>query len=299
MAGTTVKPMAPQQYQHQHRHLYQNQRQRGVTLVELVVVLSVMAVVASIGATLVGRIVAGQQDNRSRLVLAQQADGALAQLSDALSSALPNSLRVISNAEGVWIEWVPVLEAGRYRQAPDTANADPGDPLDLQDSADNSFDVIGPALPSTVAGRDLVFGNLGNPDADAYSGNNRRAGLAVTNGGQNLSFTAAPGLSASPANPRFFVVGTPVTLACVPSAGGGQELVRYSNYGWLSVQPAASATLAAATRTRQLSGLRGCSAAYSTALVNVGLLVLRLQGGVANTDAQLELLHQVAVDNTP
>ncbi len=72
-----------------------------MTLVELVVVLSVMAVVASIGATLVRRIVASQQDNRGRLVLAQQADSALAQLNDALSNALPNSLRVTSNAEGV------------------------------------------------------------------------------------------------------------------------------------------------------------------------------------------------------
>ena len=45
-------------------------KQRGVTLVELVVVLTIMGVVASIGATLVGRIVAGQQDNRGRLVLA-------------------------------------------------------------------------------------------------------------------------------------------------------------------------------------------------------------------------------------
>ncbi len=182
---------------------------------------------------------------------------------------------------------MPVLEAGRYRQAPDAANASPGDPLDLQDSADNSFDVIGPAVPSTVAGRDLVFSNLGNPDADAYSGNNRRAGLAVNSGGQNLSFTAAPGLAANPANPRFFVVGTPITLACVPSMGSGQELLRHSNYGWLSAQPTASAALAAATRTRQLPGLRTCSAAYSTALANVGLLVLRLQGGVASTNAQL------------
>lgn len=289
MAGTAVKPVPWPT----HR------RQRGVTLVELVVVLSVMAVVASIGATLVGRIVSGQQDNRGRLVLAQQADSALSQLSDGLSNALPNSLRLTSNANGVWIEWVPVLEAGRYRQAPDTTSVDPGDPIDLQDAADNSFDVIGPALPSSVSGRDLVFGNLGTPDADAYSGNNRRAGLAWNNGGQNLSFTAAPGLAANPANARFFVVGTPVTLACVPSVGGGQELVRYSNYGWLVAQPAASAMLAAGTRTIQLLGLRSCSAAYNTALANVGLLLLRIQASAAGSEAQLELLHQVAVDNTP
>jgi prepilin-type N-terminal cleavage/methylation domain-containing protein len=51
-------------------------RDAGVTLVELVVVLTIIGLVVSIGATLVGRVVGGQQDNRGRLVLAMSADGA-------------------------------------------------------------------------------------------------------------------------------------------------------------------------------------------------------------------------------
>ena len=39
-------------------------RQSGVTLVELVVVMTLLGVMGSIGATLISRIVAGQQDNR-------------------------------------------------------------------------------------------------------------------------------------------------------------------------------------------------------------------------------------------
>ena len=79
----------------------ERRRQRGVTLVELVVVLTLMGVVASIGATLVGRIVAGQQDNRGRLVLAMMADAAVAGMADDLARALPNSLRLSSNGAGV------------------------------------------------------------------------------------------------------------------------------------------------------------------------------------------------------
>ena len=281
-----------------------NQRgnQRGVTLVELVVVLTIMAVVASLGATLVGRIVAGQQDNRGRLVLALSADAAVAALADDLARALPNSLRLTSNAAGVWMELVPVLDAGRYRAAADTVGGSPGDPLDPSDAADNSFDVIGTPLAAATAGKDIVFNNQGTSEADVYSGNNRRAAIVLASAGQHVTFTAGAALPASPAQPRFFVVATPVTLACVLQGDGSYELRRFSNYGWLAAQPVALATLAGASNSLQLGGLTGCSAAYSNALVNIGLLNLRLRAsnGVASgSNAQMELLHQLPVDNTP
>ena len=246
-----------------------------------------------------GRIVAGQQDNRGRLVLALSADAAVAGVADDLARALPNSLRLTSNAAGVWIETVPVLDAGRYRAAADTVNGSPGDPLDLEDAADNSFDVIGTALAPAMAGRDIVFNNQGTPDADVYSGNNRRAAVALASGGAHVSFTAAGALPAAPAQPRFFVVGTPLTLACVLQGDGSYELRRYAGYGWLATQPSSAAELAAASNSLQLGGLLGCSAAYSTALANIGLLNLRLSAGTAGTQARMELLHQLPVDNTP
>ena len=277
----------------------QGRRQRGVTLVELVVVLTLMGVVASIGATLVGRIVAGQQDNRGRLVLASTADVAVAGMADDLARALPNSLRLTSNAAGVWIETVPVLDAGRYRAAPDTVSGSPGDPLDLDNAADNSFDVIGTVLAAGTAGKNLVFNNQGTPDADVYSGNNRRAGIVLASGGAHVSFTAAGALPSAPAQPRFFVVDTPVTLACVLQVDGSYELRRFAAYGWLAPQPASLAALAGGSNSLQLGGLVGCSAAYSTALANIGLLNLRLSAGTPGSTARMDLLHQLPVDNTP
>ncbi len=275
------------------------QLQRGVTLVELVVVLTIMAVIASIGSTLVGRIVAGQQDNRGRLVLAMAADAAVAGLADDLARALPNSLRLTSNAAGVWVEVVPVLDAGRYRAAPDTVSGSAGDTLNPQDAGDASFDVIGTAIAATAAGKSLVFNNLGTPEADVYTGNNRRGGVVLAGAGRSLSFTAGVALPAPPAQPRFFVVDTPVTVACVLQADGSYELRRFSGYGWLATQPVAAADLSAATNRLQLGGLTGCAAAYSTALANIGLLNLRLSAGTAGTNASMQLMHQLPVDNTP
>jgi MSHA biogenesis protein MshO len=276
----------------------QSRRQHGVTLVELVVVLTIMGVVASVGATLVGRIVAGQQDNRARLVLATTADAAVAGMADDLARALPNSLRLTSNGAGVWIEIVPVLDAGRYRAAPDTVSGSPGDPLDLENAADNAFDVIGTALAASTAGKELVFNNQGTPEADVYSGNNRRGGIVLGSGGQHVTFTAAGALPAATTQPRFFVVGTPITLACVAVAGGF-ELRRYTGYGWLASQPVSAADLAGASNSLQLGGLTGCSASYSNALANIGLLILRLNAGVAGSGTAMELLHQLLLDNAP
>lgn len=276
--------------------------QRGVTLVELVVVLTIMGVVASIGATLVGRIVSGQLDNRGRLVLALSADAAVAGVADDLARALPNSLRLTSNAAGVWIETVPVLDAGRYRAAPDTASGSPGDPLNVEDAADNSFDVIGTALAAGAAGQAVVFNNQGTPDADVYIGNNRRAGIVLASAGRHVTFTAAGALPAAPAQPRFFVAASPITLACVLQGDGSYELRRFVGYGWLNPQPVSLGALAGGSNSLQLGGLVGCSAAYSSALANIGLLNLHLSAGngaASGSNARMDLLLQLPVDNTP
>ena len=272
--------------------------QRGVSLVELVVVLTIMGLIASLSATLVTRIASSQQTNRDRLILAQTADGAVARVADELQAALPNSVRVSSNAGGTWVEWVPVRDAGRWRRAVD-ATTFTGDVLDLDDAVDNGFDVVGTPLASLPAGSQLVLQNLGTPEADAYAGNNRRAGLVLGGGGTHLNFSAAGALPHSTDSQRFFIVSTPVTLACVPSTGGLWQLRRYSGYGWLAAQPNSAAALAGAGSALLLDGLGSCGASYSSALANIGLLNLRLSLGSAGSGATLDFLQQLPLDNTP
>ena len=274
--------------------------QRGTTLVELVVVMTLLGVMASIGATLVSRIVAGQQDNHGRLALAQVADGALTRIATELEVALPNSVRVTTNAAGTWVEWVPVQDAGRFRQAPDTVSGTPGDVLELGNAADNGFDTIGTALGTPGAGAQIVWSNLGSPEADAYSGTSRRGGLAVSNGGRHVNFTATTALPADSGSARFFVVGTPVTLVCRIGSDNTLQLQRVAGYGWHAAQPVSSSDLAGATSTAVLlNNLAACSAAYGTALANIGLLNLRLSVGDGISNARMDFMQQLAVDNTP
>lgn len=273
--------------------------QRGVTLVELVVVLVLMGLLASLGATLVGRLIADRQASHGRLMLALAADAAQARIADEVQNALPNSLRVVTNAAGTWIEWVPVRDAGRYRQAADTASADPGDPLDLEDPGDTSFDVVGTPLDTPAADSQLVLHNLDTPEADVYAGGNRRGSLSTSLAGRRLHFAAAGALPAGSPGARFFVAGPPVTVACVAVAGGHYELRRYAGYGWSAAQPAAEADFGTVAPVLLLGELRGCSAAYGSALANIGLLNLRLAAGDADDSAGLDFLLQLAVDNTP
>lgn len=274
-------------------------RDAGFTLVELVLVMTLLAVMGSIGATFVSRIVAGQQDNRSRLRLAQAADGAVSRLATELEGALPNSVRVTVNTGGTWIEWVPVLDAGRYRQAPDTAAGSPGDTFTPEDGSDASFDVLGPPLAAPATGAQIVWSNLGTPESDVYAGSSRRGGLSVGNGGRSVAFTATGiGLPADSGGARFFIVGTPVTVACIAS-GSTLELRRFSGYGWQAGQPASALALASASSSLLLTGLADCRGSYGTALANIGLLNLRLALLDEQTGTRLDLMQQVAVDNTP
>ncbi len=290
-ARMSLQPNAPKA---RRRHA------RGFTLVELLVVITLMGVMASLGATFVGRIVSGMQDTRARLNIAQSADAALARMSDELSASLPNSVRAVNNAAGMWVEWVPVVDAGRYRQAPDTVSGNPGDMFDPTDATDHSFDVIGSAVAATSSGQKIVFSNMGTPDSDVYSGNNRRSGVTLTGNGTNVAFTAGALLPASTTGGRFFIVGSPVSLGCSAGATAGTfDLTRYSNYGWQTNQPVAVASFTGGTATLVLSGLKSCTASYNTALANIGLLNLRLTAGDVNTAVHMDIVQQVAIDNTP
>lgn len=273
-------------------------RARGVTLVELIIVMTVVGVIASLGATLVGRLATEQQVQRGRLNLAQSADGALSQVQTLLQQALPNSLRVTSNAAGVWIEWIPLLDAGVARQAADSTGGT-GNPLDITDANDSSFDVLGVPIATPSVPAWLVFQNLGMAESDAYFGNNRRAGLSLSNGGRTVNFTPAGLVPAGNGSGRFFVVAAPQTLACRPAAGGTFELRRYTGYGWSQTQPVSDGMFTSAAISLLATGLQTCEAAYSEALANIGMLTLRVTATQGDGNARMTLIQQVALDNTP
>jgi MSHA biogenesis protein MshO len=238
----------------------------------------------------------GYVDQVHRAELTDAADLALRRIAREVQRALPNSVRV--DAAGTALEFLPVVDAGRYRAAP--AGDGSGDALDVDAPADGSFDVLGPPV-DVAAGDQLVVYNLGLPGADAYAGDNRRAltsvgsglaALAYATGGAQLPF-ASPGH-------RFHVVAAPVTFLCAPGAG---TLRRYAGYPIQAVQP----TSAAAAPLAALGGARNalladrvaeCRFAYAAdAGPRNGLVTLTLT--LAAGGERVTLLHQVHVDDSP
>ena len=279
-------------------------RPYGFTLVELVVVILLMGIVASIGATMVTSAVSGQQANRGRLVLAQSVDGTLTRIADEVRRALPNSVRVATEGTAVWVEWIPVKDVGRYRTGLTDSGA--GDPLSpdrpVEGGYDNSFDVIG-FMPQVAAQDALVFHNLGLGEADAYSLNNLRKVEQAGSGSLTFykSTLPLPGYSSAA---RFFVVDKPVSLACLPK-GDHFELRRFANYNPYTTaapqQPRDAVELRKITgvsETLLISRLASCQALYSAELGNLGVLTLNLQVS-DDSGTSMKFMQQVAVDNSP
>jgi MSHA biogenesis protein MshO len=293
-------------------------RSRGVTLIELVVAMVVLAIVLAIVAYFVLP-VRQAVDVAMRAELTDAADNALQRMSREVRLALPNSVRVTSAAGSTYLEFLPVVAAGRYRAegggpAGGTACGG-GDELSFG-VADTCFKSLGPVhnggLVSSTGNDFVVLNNFGHGFAnqDAYlnaSTNKRRVTAAAVEAGPvrlRLELNAGTFTAAEHDSPgkRFYVVpgnGTtllPVTYECT-SAG---TLLRRTGYPMTEVQ---AASFTGGTAAPLATGVTQCAFDYAANVApQVGLLTLRLGLSRARSDGGTEsvsLYHSVHVVNVP
>ena len=258
-------------------------------------VIVITGIIAGIVAVFIRAPVDAYVDSARRADLSDVADTTARRIARDLQGALPNSVRV--NGGGLFLELIPIHDAGRYRGEAGTAAAD--DPLDFTSASDTSFDVLGPPV-TIAAGDSLVVYNLGLGVADAYAAapNNRRAATAGS-GLSKVVFTATGSALpfASPGS-RFQIVGTPVSYACDL---GTRTLWRYAGYGFLANQPATLATLnglAGVSRAALATNVTACNFAYGSGpLQHNGLVSMSLT--ITQSGESVTLQHQVNVDNVP
>ena len=272
-------------------------RASGFTLVEMIVVIAIAGIVAAMVAVFIRAPVEAYVDTARRARLTEQADTALRRLARDVRTALPNSVRVVAVGTSSYLEFVPTLGVGRYRQYP--ASDGSGDSLDFN-SSDGAFDVVGP-VPEYANGQSLCIYNLGpGSGADAYAGNNcavitsANANPALFSSDaarHNVTFAARQFPLPSP-SARFHVVAPPVTYECAPAAG---TLTFITGYAVTSAQPRPPA--APAVRSLLADGVARCGFTYDPINARTNLLTVWLQ--IAEAGESVRLVHQIHIQNAP
>jgi MSHA biogenesis protein MshO len=262
----------------------------GFTLVEMVVVISIVGILAAGAALFIRNPTQAFIDSENRANLTDRADIALRRMSRDIRNALPNSVRVTTNGLDSFIEFIPIKSAGRYRSAVGTSASD--NPLDFSLAAD-TFDILGNSV-TLATGDQLVIYNLGIAGADAYEGSNRRS-LQTTGTLSTLSFSGGLFPLASPSS-RFFVVSTPVSYVCDMV---NRVLLMYGGYVVQTTQPDSIVALNNLATSRQLANnLATCEINYLPSILQrSGVVTIRLS--FMQDVSNVMLIQQVNVVNSP
>ncbi len=273
-------------------------RSRGVSLVEMIVVIAITGILAAAVAVFIKTPVEGYVDAVRRADLTDLADTALRRMTRDVRTALPNSLRVTTSGNVQYLEYLQTGGGGRYRA--DVTSGGGGDILDFT-TADLSFDVIGP-MPALAAGNSIVVYNLNADPAittsNAYAGDNRAnySGNTAT----TITLTVAKLFPFASPGKRFQVVQTPVTFACDPLPSGTGELRRVNGYAIQTAQPNninASPLSTAPMNVLLALNVQSCAFSYASVSQRTGLLALSLT--VASGGESVQLFQQVHVNNVP
>lgn len=270
-----------------HPDIRRRHLQRGFTLVEMVVVMTITAILVSVVAVFIRGPMLGIMDSVRRAGMADAADTALRRMKRDIQRALPNSVRVSQNGSTWYIEFIPVLAAGRYCAEADCGSA----ALDFS-GAVSSFSFVGPqpSLATIPSGTEVVIYNLGTSGANAYEGSNSASLSAI--GSSTITLAAATAFPYPSPGKRFFIVGTPVSYAC--AAGG--SLRRISSYGKLATQPVT--TPSGSTSVLLADNIGTCSVDYQqNAIDQYGLIYLSLQ--ITKNNESVSLTHAVQINNIP
>ena len=202
------------------------QAQHGFSMIELIVALVITALVFAALLPFLSRPLEAMVAGNRSAEIAEHAERVLARLALELPTALPNSVRIACG--GQCLEFIPVVDQADYRAQT------PGDKLDFA-AADTSFDVLMPLAAAPSTGLEVIINNQSSAAAgttSAYSADSSNNRGVVAAGTTNALIRIASKLYPAPSTrQRFFVVGTPVSYLCAPSASGGASAFRRGSHG--------------------------------------------------------------------
>lgn len=279
-------------------------------MIELIVVIVVIGVLAAMGAAFIIKPVEGYVNLARRAELVDAGEHALRLMQRDVRNALPNSIRIKSegNGNGMVLEIIPIIRAGRYRQSPAPGMGGNPDCRLQFNTEDTSFASTSDLGTKVESGQQVVISNWtsSGDEANAYFGDNRTGILDVIQSDTACNGEDRLGISPkkfpfSSDRQRFYTVGNPVAYLCDTSS---HTLMRYTGYDFHSDQNTVDTDSKignsggnGALVTRHLVG---CGMIYDPgAPERGGLVTLDLTLSDTGSNEEIRLLHQVHVDNAP
>jgi MSHA biogenesis protein MshO len=295
--------------------------QAGFTLFELIVTMTLTAIIAGIVSQSIIGPVRGYFDSARRAVLTDTADLILRRLTREVRQGAPNSLRISDSAGNVgscvsgtcYIEFIATSGGGAF--SPGSGFFDGASPC-ASTPANCQLAVVSPmpSNPGITAGASgdyILINNATNSDTASQYNAYACASLTNCNYARVTSLagstiTLAPGATGynvfgfpGPSTTRFQVVPgsiKAVIYAC-PMASG--TLRRYWNYGFKSTPSAAvTAATGGGSSTIMATNAR-CSVSFPASAQTFGVLIVSLTLTDSTGAESVTLMREIHVDNAP
>lgn len=231
-------------------------RGRGFTLIEMIVVIAIAGVVASILLLFFMKPFQEYADISRRTALVESAESALRLIARDIRNALPKNVLVTNSTAGFSVELIPIIDAGKYQTGGQQE-------AKLNVKGDTEFNNAGCfkyLTPGTYPYR-IVVNSTGVQGFDAYAapipdnkgipvgvstsanntitvsdyvlGDTPLATCPTPRGEHHILLSAEHKFKGASAMQRFFVVDKPVTYICRKRVGldpNTGTIVRYTNY---------------------------------------------------------------------
>ncbi|HSC66351.1 MAG TPA: type II secretion system protein [Cellvibrio sp.] len=190
-----------------------NKKNAGFTLIELIAVIVILAIVATIGTGFVVKTTEAYQSTQARALLVNTSRQAIERMTRQLRVALPYSIRILNG--GTCVEFMPIAAGGNYFDpVPDAGNG-------------ASATATIPASPVVVdfgTARHLTIGAMQPGEIYAATAASRVGYNGYASG--SLQLSAAKQWLRNSINRRYYLLDNPQAFCVVSS-----ELRFYSNLG--------------------------------------------------------------------
>jgi MSHA biogenesis protein MshO len=288
--------------------------EKGVSMIELVIVVALTSLVAGLITGLVTRPMEGYRDLALRTTLVDAAESAIQRMARDVRAALPNSLRISADSRS--LELIHTVDGARYRALPgvNPSTADHTAASDWLDfSGDAQFNILGRfsfsgfsyGTPLAAGSRLAVYPTSATTYAQAAAGSNpgvitpSSTSVTISDDVDEDQITLSGPFQFQFSSPRqrLYVVDTPVSYLC--NLGSGR-LTRYAGYGFAAAQPTDPAIppLTGAGDALVTDHVSACQFSYTPGTPSrAGLLTIALT--LSEGVEQVRLLHQVHVESTP